>query len=218
MDNIYKKGIIVMGVILMTLILFLGYNLSKNEIDINEISKIDEKEYSTENLIMPEIEENNQIANDIKKNDIQSSDTLAETNIKVDVDGAVNKPGVYDLENGSTVFDAINIAGGLTNNAETKNINRASEVKKGEKIYIPEKNEDTAGLTLDLDLYSSDKININLANKEQLMTLNGIGEVYAQRIIDYRNKNKFSSVIEIKEVKGIGEKTFEKIEDDIYIN
>ncbi|MBU2595639.1 ComEA family DNA-binding protein [Patescibacteria group bacterium] len=138
--------------------------------------------------------------------------------LSIDIEGAVKNPGVYTMKNGSLIQDAINIAGGLLETADNellaKDVNRAELLKNNQKIIIPFKPQPTpevAGETI------AGKININTATLEQLDTLPGIGPVYGQRIIDYRKKKSFSSLEEIMEIQGIGEKTFEKFKDLITI-
>jgi competence protein ComEA len=133
--------------------------------------------------------------------------------IYVDIDGAVKNPGVYLLAEGSRVIDAINMAGGLEEGAFTRNINKAGKLTDGEKIYIPAEGESNAE-----SFQSNNLININTASAELLMTLPGIGEVYAERIIEYRTNKKFSSIEEIKNIQGIGDKTFEKLKELISIH
>jgi competence protein ComEA len=143
-----------------------------------------------------------------------NEDSKADEKIVVDVDGAVQRPGVYELGKGARINDAIVIAGGLTEKADTKSINKAKILSDGEKIYIAEIGEEKVNAAE--DFYDSQgRTNINTASKELLMKLDGIGETYAERIIEYREKSKFMSIEDIKNVKGIGEKIFEKIKDDI---
>lgn len=150
------------------------------------------------------------------KDNLAASDEKIELNI--DIEGAIKNPGVYTLKNGSLIQDAINAAGGLLETADNellaKELNRAEPLKNNQKINIPFRPQPTpqvAGET------SASKININTATIEQLNSLPGIGPVYAQRIIDYRKKKSFSSVEEIMEIQGIGEKTFAKFKDLITI-
>ena len=124
----------------------------------------------------------------------------------------LQNPGVYQLESGDRVNDAIIMAGGLTDDACTKNLNKARKLSDGEKIYIPSEDE------IEISSNSSGLININTASADELMLLPGIGQVYAQRIIDYRSSKSFSSIEEITNIDGIGEKTFNKLKDLITIN
>lgn len=139
--------------------------------------------------------------------------------IFVDIAGAVNRPGVYQLPSGSRVNDLIMACGGLTSWASRdfleKNLNRARFLEDGEKLFIPHQGQEET----DYQKGSlGEKININQASRQELMLLPGIGEKYAQAIIDYRqSQGKFDSVEEIKEVQGIGEKTFEEIKDRLTI-
>ena len=143
--------------------------------------------------------------------------------IYVDVGGEVNQPSVVELTDGSRVTDAIAAAGGLTE------INRAAFVSNGEKVFIPSQEEyDSDGL-LSGDSgnsggsgasgRSSDgKININTADSTQLQELNGVGPATAEKIIDYRKQNgRFQSIEDIKNVSGIGDKTYEKLKDHIRV-
>lgn len=147
--------------------------------------------------------------------------------IMVHVCGEVNNPGLIVLEDGARVFDAIEKAGGLKEDAYPDMINLAKKVSDEEKIYVPKKVEDLekAGLSLNIFDYNSvendkgisSKININTATKEQLESLPGIGAKYAQNIIEYRKNKKFDNIEEITNVSGIGEKRYEAIKDLITI-
>ena len=145
----------------------------------------------------------------------QDEETNKESNeyIYVDIDGAVINPGVYELLEGSRVIDAINKAGGLEEKAFTQNLNKARKLIDGEKIYIYIEGDEYIK-----SLQSNNLININIASVDALMSLPGIGEVYANRIIEYRYTKKFSSIEEIKNIEGIGDKTFEKLKELITVN
>ncbi|MDD5073995.1 MAG: helix-hairpin-helix domain-containing protein [Candidatus Shapirobacteria bacterium] len=137
----------------------------------------------------------------------------------IDIAGAVNKPGVYQLSAGSRVNDVITACGGVTSWASRdfleKNLNRARLLEDGEKLFVPYQDQEETGRPEEV---LGDKVNINRANRQELMLLSGIGEKYAQEIIDYRqSEGSFSSIEEIKKVKGIGEKTFEEIKDRLEI-
>lgn len=139
--------------------------------------------------------------------------------ITVDIEGAVKKPGVYSFKAGSVIQDAINAAEGLSENADNellaKNINLAEALSNNQKISIPIKVEAAPAVAGTTE--TQGKININIASLAELDSLPGIGPVYAQRIIDYRQKKSFSTLEEIMEIQGIGEKTFEKFKDLITI-
>jgi len=147
--------------------------------------------------------------------------------IVIDINGAVNQPGVYQFDNKNIRLNqVIEAAGGVSvqavNDWVNKNLNLARKVNDGEKIYIPFKEEidlntNSAGASGQIvGVEISSLVNINTASAEELCTLSGIGASFAQRIIDYRDKsNGFVSIEEIMAVSGIGEKTFEKIKDEI---
>lgn len=143
--------------------------------------------------------------------------------IFVDIAGAIENPGLYELPSDTRVNDLILACGGVTNWASRsfleKNLNRARLLQDGEKIYIPYQGQEGQGVEASASDQSLDgKININQASHQELMTLPGIGTKYAQEIIDYRQSaGPFSSIEEIMQVKGIGEKTFADIENKIEI-
>ncbi|MCI8284424.1 MAG: hypothetical protein HFE90_04035 [Firmicutes bacterium] len=156
-----------------------------------------------------------------------------EPEIFVDVGGAVEQPGVVQVEPGCRVFEAIQAAGGEAAGAQTKYMNLAAVCEDGQKIYIPTEEEiknsadfggSMPGTGGSADSYvgtqssSNGKVNINTANSEQLQTLSGIGPSMASRIIEYREANgKFAAVEDLTKVSGIGEKTLSKFIADICV-
>lgn len=145
------------------------------------------------------------------------SDDTVETEFYVDVGGAVKNPGVYRLKSGSRVYEAIQMAGGLNENADVRNLNQAAAVSDGEKIYICTIEEQQT--IIQSDNTADGKVNINTASRDELMTLPGIGESKADAIIAYRQENgNFSSPEEIKNISGIKEGVYSKIADSIKVN
>ncbi len=139
----------------------------------------------------------------------------------VDIGGAVEKPGVYEVSKDTRLFEVIEMAGGLSEDADTDHVNRASFVEDGQKIIIPVKGSDVTG---DLDTTSASStvaenglININTASADELKTLNGIGDVMAEKILEYRSSRAFKSKEDIMSVDGIGSKIYEKIKDRITV-
>ena len=159
----------------------------------------------------------------VKESSSENENQAAE--VVVYVCGEVNDPGVYHLPNKSRVCDAIESAGGMTDDAGRDFWNLASEVYDGQMIYVPTKEEVESGSVPKPDTENtvvssgnSSKININTASKEELMTLTGIGESKADNIIKYRQENgSFSAVEDLTNVSGIGESIFNKIKDSITV-
>lgn len=143
-------------------------------------------------------------------------ESVSSVNIFVDIGGAVKSPQVVELPEGSRVEDAIEAAGGLTEDADLTDINRAAFLEDGEKVYIPEIYDESDG---EYSAPQGDgKININTADSDELQELNGVGPATAEKIIDYREENgRFSNIEDIKNVSGIGDKTFDKFKDDIKV-
>ncbi len=162
--------------------------------------------------------------------------------IYVDVGGAVNTPMVVCIPSGSRIFQAIEAAGGRKTDSSVKTLNLAEICQDGQKIYVPTEEEvkeaEASGMVIpeqsgessgeassgnegsvsDHSVSGSEKVNINTAGSEDLQTLAGVGPAIASRIIDYRNTNgSFKSIEEIKNVSGIGEKTYEKFKDQICV-
>lgn len=140
--------------------------------------------------------------------------------ILVDIGGAVEEPGVYEVAKDTRLFEVIEMAGGLSEDADPDHVNRASFVEDGQKIIIPVKGSEytddgtAAAFSPEAD---SGLININTASADELKTLSGIGDVTAEKIIEYRSSTAFKSKEDIMSVDGIGSKTYEKIKDDITV-
>ena len=143
--------------------------------------------------------------------------------ITVDVKGAVKSPGIYDLPVGSRIHDAVQRAGGLTEQADSKSLNLAQKVSDEALVYVPSKGEEAAGQQAASGTTPSSskekKVNLNKASLEELKQVKGLGGKRAQDIIDHREANgKFKSVDELKKVSGIGAKTIEKLKDYVTVD
>ena len=142
--------------------------------------------------------------------------------IIVYVCGEVKKEGIVKLPSGSRVYEAIEMAGGMTENADASWLNQAEVLSDGAKIDVPDK-EETKTMIPESSPKSQEEsgaslVNLNQADKEMLMTLPGIGESKAESILEYRKEHgKFGSIEEIKEIPGIKDGVFQKIKDKITI-
>ena len=153
----------------------------------------------------------------------EKDEPLEQDLITVDVKGAVKSPGIYDLPVGSRVNDAVQKAGGLTEQADSKSLNLAQKVSDEALVYVPTKGEEAAGQQAGSGVPSSTskdkKVNLNKASLEELKQVKGLGGKRAQDIIDHRESNgKFKSVDELKKVSGIGAKTIEKLKDYVTVD
>lgn len=230
MDSLKNKkviGIIIVLFITVTVSL-LTYGKNRNNvfkdeymqnIFIEEESISSEKDNSNTDYLKETEEENNNVF--IENSDDNSNLEKSSNNtIVVEIKGEVMNPDVYTLSEGSIIKDLIEIAGGLTNEADISNINRAKEISNHELIIIRNIND----VNIDMEAENNEvneenddgKISINNSDISKLKEIPGIGEVKANSIILYREKNNgFKSIEELKNVDGIGEKTFEKIKDSI---
>jgi competence protein ComEA len=156
-----------------------------------------------------------------------SLDPATSSGVFVHVTGAVNKPGVYQLPAGARVIDCVTAAGGARPDADLSSINLARPLTDGERVYIPRRGEvppagvappDPSGGGGGGSGNASAKVNINTASASELEQLPGIGEVIAQRIVDYRTQHgPFKTVRDLLKVEGIGEKKFESIQDHVTV-
>lgn len=165
--------------------------------------------------------------------------TEAVETIFIDIKGEVENPGVYEMQLGDRVIDAVQMAGGFTDEATTDNVNLSKKLKDESVIIIPSYLKDYENVTIkndyEIDINddivqseknesdekiesSSNLININTASVVELMSLDGIGESKAKAIIEYRDINgDFENILDIKNVSGIGESIYEKIKDYITV-
>lgn len=221
--KIIRKIIYPLTIILFVFI-FIGTIVIKNNLNKNKYNEIE-------------------ITNDIIKEENNEKEISKIESIKynIDIKGAVKKPGVYQLDSNLTVNDAINVAGGLTNEADTSIINLAKKITDEMVIIVYTKEEVKKSNIVDTVIKVVEKecicpniendgclnneitdnitnkeesslVNINTASIEELQTLSGIGESKAKKIIEYREKNgNFKNIEDIKNVEGIGESLYETI-------
>lgn len=162
---------------------------------------------------------------DLIEETLDTIDILEETSIEVIsvyICGEVNNPGVYEINRGSILNDVVNLAGGLTERADINHINLVYIINSNISIYIPNENENQESEIIfgDITFQSDDEdslININTATLDELMTLPGIGQSTANRIIEYRENNAFTRIEDIMNVTGIGEAKFNSIRELICV-
>lgn len=204
--------ILVGSVVIITIGIYIYKMANQDEISY------DMEELGLENEVVDTVEE------------IDNSDN----EILVHVTGCVNDKGIVVLKEGDRIIDAIEAAGGETEEADLNKLNLAYVLQDGDKLYVPsitdnEENveyiseesgnnviEEGVGKTMEKN---NAIININTASKEELVTLDGIGEATAEKILAYRQENgKFKTIEDIKNVPGIGDAKFEKIKNQITVS
>lgn len=199
-------------IIIVALLLVVGYQYydSHNEDDdAKEFLKINTSGVTDKNKVLESGSSELAIERDSDENE----------EIMVHISGAVNKPGILRLNSNKRVVDALDLAGGARDDADLDKINLAAKLHDEEKIYIPKVGEVQSNISSlassPSSSASSSKININSADLSELTKIPGIGEKTAQKILDYRANNSFSSIEDIKNVPGIGDKKFESMKDYI---
>lgn len=192
MDIINKyKYLWIIIIIVFTIVGVIVYNIVQNNT---------EDEYN--------FEENEVIETIVKKEE--------KNKIKIHISGEVLNPGVIEIDEGSRIIDAVNLAGGLTEEADLSKINLAYILEDAMKINIPNINDEQE--ILEEETSGKIMVNINTANVEELQKISGIGLSTAQKIVQYRKEHgKFTEIEEIKNVTGVGESKFEKIKNNIYV-
>lgn len=154
------------------------------------------------------------LVNDSEENEEEISD------IMIHITGSIKNPGVFSANLGDRLQDIIEKSGGFTENADIKSVNLAMKVEDEMKIHIPSIDESVQYSNNDNiqnNKANKDTVNINNATKEELMTLPGIGDSKSDKILEYRENKTFKSIDDIKNVNGIGEKTFDSFKDLIDI-
>ena len=145
--------------------------------------------------------------------------TTQEAVIFVDIKGAVKNPGVYQMKSGDRVKDALDAAGGLTDEADSQKVNLAQRVEDQMVIVVPKVGEEVTEIpagAMSKEAAKDGKVNINTATVEELKTLKGVGEKKAEAIIEYRKKNgSFKTKEDLMKVRGIGKKLFESFQERI---
>jgi competence protein ComEA len=212
-------GVLLLIVIIVSGIVYAksGYkDLKKNDTESIFVENSEESEQLNENKNSSN--KNNSKKNNGNVNNKELTVPAQEKTIVVEIKGEVKKPDVYILNENAIVKELIEEAGGLTENAELNNINRAKKLQNHELIYIANKNDankEVSSINSETKT-TSNKVNINTAALEDLKKLNGIGDSKAKSIIEYREQNgSFKSIEDIRDVTGIGEKMFERIKDQI---
>lgn len=225
--SIFKENKVVGLTIILSLILIISlftYGKNKNNVfkdkymnnifieeNVSEIDTNDESKDGEQEEVLESVE-------GVKSNTIN----LNKNKIVAEIKGEVIKPDVYILNEGSIIRDLIEAAGGLTPEADISNINRAKELSNHELIIIKNINDEVSQEKVENEIQSIEaddgKININTADINKLKEIPGIGDVKANSIIMYRESNgNFKSIEDLKNIDGIGEKTFEKIKNNIKI-
>jgi len=209
-----KKRIFIYKILVFMMILSLFTACKKNK-ETFELSASQDDMESVDEGFNGSIREDMPNKNS-EKNDINNK-------IFVHVCGYVKNPDVYELDDGARAIDAIKLAGGFLKDAKKDYINLAAILNDQDKLYIPSKKDISNAEFLSdngsTPASSNGMININTANKDELIQLSGIGSSRADDIINYRENNgNFKKIEDIMQVSGIKKAMFEKIKDKISVN
>lgn len=205
------KILLVATLIIASIFLYLAKNNSSKDAEINR--ELNNSQQETSESVKEDVDD-------------EGESDKSEKTVICDVSGEIKNSKVCELKKGSRVEDAINYCGGLTEKADISGINRAKIIQDGEKIIIPKKGEKIFSQTSETAEDSSfsktgkesSKININTASNEELQNVTGIGPATADKIVKYRKeKGLFRNLAELKKVKGIGDKKYKKIKENLCI-
>ena len=240
------------GILLLSLVFLLGGCTRRDELtlELEQTQNVEqsggaEPEFSAEggdtalNGAEQELESTDPVAADASGAEIQSreKEESQPEKIYIHVCGAVESPGVYELEQGQRVCDAVRMAGGFAGDADEDYVNQAERLSDGAKLVIPTREQSAAEKerqTAELGLVepetaetpqdsgethgSGEKININTASESELRQIPGVGTTRAAAIVAYREAHgAFQKTEDIMKVSGIKEGTFEKIKDSIRV-
>lgn len=208
----FSKDKILIGIAIIVLVGFGYYKSNSDNLNNNQIQTLVDTK-STESI------------NEKSENNTQNREDNSTTMCQID--GCVNKPGVYSFKKDDRIKDIVELAGGFTQDADTKSVNLAMKLKDEMKVYVPSKTEtskaqnnniESSDIVTIKDNNSNSLVNINTADSNKLQSLPGIGPSKAKKIIEFREKNQFKKIEEIKNVDGIGDKTFESLKSLITID
>lgn len=152
-----------------------------------------------------------------------SESETASEQLYVDIKGAVKKPGMYEGTANMRVWDAVMLAGGVSEQADTKQVNFSERIIDQMVIYVPMVGEEISFQSNSSDnkenqTKEANKVNLNQADEVELQTLPSVGQKKAQEIIRYREENGgFKKIDDLKNISGFGEKTFEKLKESITV-
>lgn len=221
-------------VVIIGILLWAKKDKEKNEDYLDDFTGERQEEVRHANM-----EKQNKVKNTSNNNSdkVKPNQDSKPQEVTCDISGAVKNQGVYTLKNGARLNDLIETAGGPTRNAELKKVNRAMILHDQDKIHIPYNGEKIKAAEIVSSVGASAnnsamvpvenapdaqtngaKVNLNTASEQELQTLNGIGEKKAQQIIAYRQKNgQFKKIEDLKQVSGIGDKTFETLKGQLEV-
>ncbi|MCH1625004.1 helix-hairpin-helix domain-containing protein [Ferdinandcohnia quinoae] len=200
LEKLKSKKVFISGCVISLLVIAIIYQV------FLKVEKNDQEIVMTDQLIEEVVEET------VDTEEVEKS-------IFVDVKGAVHDGGVFEIMSGKRVKDAIKLAGGFTEDADERQVNLAQILEDEMVIYVPVIGEVTPPEQIVSGSNNDGKISINKATSEELQTLTGIGPSKAAAILSYREENgPFKQLEDLLQVSGIGQKSFEKIKDQLKIN
>ncbi len=219
-----NKEYIPWGIVAALLIFLLASSLAQDTEDEMDQSNLPEElfyEEESDRSEQAQVEETS-------SEETEESENNEPQHIFVDIKGAVQAPGVYEMANGDRLVDLIDKAQGFNEEADPTQINLAQKIEDQMMVYIPKEGEvveenlmpaPPASDSAEISGKQEGVVNINTADISGLMSLNGIGEKKAQSILDYREENgSFQTIEDIKNISGIGDKSFENIKDSITVS
>ncbi|MBD5798720.1 competence protein ComE [Bacillus pseudomycoides] len=198
MQNFQKKGLVLLGAVGVVFILFMWQ--------------------TKQQAVQPTVKLDTNVKSEERKGKLKVAESNEQKKtIMIDIKGAVHREGVYEVGAGARVKDGIEKAGGFLPEADMEKVNLAQLMQDQMLLYVPKKGEQVQGANLPSGR-QEEKIQINVASKEQLEKITGIGPRKAENILKYREEHgPFQKMEDLLEVDGIGEKSLEKIKDKIII-